>query len=122
VRSPILPGQGTFSADGQPFNGLPGRWIEAKWDYSSCARVEKRSSASIKPGPPTKDLTVPVSAGLLTDLAGYFAAPTHYRAGDPQPIVALMAEASFSAIDDGRYLVNDLRGTRAAWNERIRIH
>jgi hypothetical protein len=65
---------------------------------------------------------VPVSAGLLTDLAGYFAAPTHYRAGDPQPIVALMAEALFSAIDDGRHLVNDLRGTRAAWNERIRVH
>jgi Fic family protein len=68
----------------------------------------------------TRNVTVPVSAGLLTDLDGYFAALDRYRAGDPQSIVDLMAEASFSAIDNGRHLVEDLRGTRAAWNEQIK--
>jgi Fic family protein len=68
----------------------------------------------------TRNVTVPVSAGLLTDLDSYFAALTDYRRGRPEPIVRLMAEASFSAIGNGRQLVHDLRSTRQSWNLRIK--
>jgi Fic family protein len=62
---------------------------------------------------------VPVSAGLLTDTDAYFAALTAYRRGDPARIVTLIAEASFSAIANGRTLVADLRDTRERWNALI---
>ena len=68
----------------------------------------------------TRHVTVPVSAGLLTDVDAYFAALTAYRAGDPIPIVERFAVASFAAIDNGRRLVDDLRAVRAEWTERIR--
>lgn len=42
----------------------------------------------------TTRATVPVSAGLLRDTEGYFAALTAYREGDASPIVAGVAEAS----------------------------
>ncbi|MCM3657551.1 hypothetical protein M3147_09840 [Agromyces mediolanus] len=34
-----------------------------------------------------RSVVVPVSAGLLTDIAAYHAALIAYRAGDPKPIV-----------------------------------
>lgn len=67
----------------------------------------------------TRNVTVPVSAGLLTDTAGYFDALTAFRAGDPHVIVTLMAEASFSAITNGRELVADLSDARERWIEKI---
>lgn len=67
----------------------------------------------------TRLVTVPVSAGLLTDTASYFAALTAYREGHPAAIVERLAEASFLAIANGRELVADLRGVRSAWDERI---
>jgi Fic family protein len=67
----------------------------------------------------TRNVTVPVSAGLLTDTDGYFAALTDFRAGKPEVIVALMAEASFSAITNGRQLVAELTDARERWGERI---
>jgi Fic family protein len=68
----------------------------------------------------TKNVTVPVSAGLLTDTTGYFDALTAYRAGDPAAIVARLAEASFEATANGRRLVHDLRAIRAGWDSAIR--
>jgi Fic family protein len=67
----------------------------------------------------TRNVTVPVSAGLLTDTDAYFAALTAYRRGDPARIVTLIAEASFSAIANGRTLVADLRDARERWNAAI---
>jgi Fic family protein len=67
----------------------------------------------------TRNVTVPVSAGLLTDTDGYFAALTAFRTGDPETIVNLMAEASFSAITNGRELVADLNAARERWSERL---
>ncbi|PSL03588.1 Fic family protein [Haloactinopolyspora alba] len=64
----------------------------------------------------TDHVTVPVSAGLLTDTDGYFDALTAYRAGDPAPIVTSMAEAAFTAIANGRQLVRDLTAARERWN------
>lgn len=64
-------------------------------------------------------VTVPVSAGLLTDLDGYFGALDDYRLGRPEPIVRLLAEASFAAIGNGRQLIADLRFARERWSTLI---
>jgi len=67
----------------------------------------------------TRTVTVPVSAGLLTDTQTYFDALTTYRDGDPTAIVIRVAEASFAAIANGRHLVSDLRAIRQDWDRRI---
>jgi Fic family protein len=67
----------------------------------------------------TRNVTVPVSAGLLTDTARYFDALTTYRDGDPGAIVSRLAEAAFSAITNGRALVVALRAVRAGWEVRV---
>ena len=68
----------------------------------------------------TQQVTVPVSAGLLADTDGYFAALSEYRKGDPTPLVRQVAEASFSAIGNGRQLVTDLHEVRDSWNGRVK--
>ena len=67
----------------------------------------------------TRQVTVPVSAGLLTDTGRYFDALTAYRSGDIQPIVERFAEASFDSVVNGRQLVSDLRSIREAWSDAI---
>lgn len=67
----------------------------------------------------TRNVTIPVSAGLLADLESYFAALTAYRAGDHEPILELTAIASFRAINNGRTLVGELHGIRDDWRSRI---
>ncbi|MGX7678468.1 Fic family protein [Jatrophihabitans sp. DSM 45814] len=68
----------------------------------------------------TRNVTVPVSAGLLTDTNGYFDALTAYRAGDPAVIVEKLANASFEAAANGRQLVLDLRTIRQGWEDKIK--
>jgi len=68
----------------------------------------------------TRNVTVPVSAGLLADTDAYFDALTTYRDGDPELIILAAANASFKAIANGRQLVADLRRIRESWRERIR--
>ncbi len=67
----------------------------------------------------TRNVTVPVSAGLLADTAAYFDALDTYRAGDPSVIVRQLSEAAFAAIANGRHLVGELRDIRRAWSDRI---
>jgi Fic family protein len=67
----------------------------------------------------TRNVTVPVSAGLLADTQAYFEALNAYRDGDPARIVASMAAASFAAVANGRQLVDDLHRIRASWNNKI---
>lgn len=69
----------------------------------------------------TRTVTVPVSAGLLTDIDAYFASLTAYREGNPTTIIELIAEASFRAVDNGRTLASDLSAIRDGWNERITV-
>ncbi len=64
-------------------------------------------------------VTVPVSAGLLTDVGGYFAALTAYRAGDVDPIVAVLARGALAAVVNGRQLAADLRATRSRWDDVV---
>ena len=75
--------------------------------------------ALLKAGGLARTVTVPVSAGLLGDTDTYFAALTAYRAGDPEPIVKVMAEATFPAIGNGRRLAADLGRARARWADVI---
>jgi Fic family protein len=63
----------------------------------------------------TQNVTVPVSAGLLRDTRRYFQALTAYRAGDVEPIIRALAQASADAIVNGRQLVADLTTVRAEW-------
>lgn len=67
----------------------------------------------------TRQVTVPVSAGLLTDTAGYFASLTAYRDGNPVSIVRELAVASERALLNGRQLIEDLRQIRARWDEAV---
>ncbi|ORA39400.1 Fic family protein [Mycobacterium aquaticum] len=67
----------------------------------------------------TRQVTVPVSAGLLSDTDGYFAALTAYREGDLAPIVERFAHASERAVVNGRQLITQLREIRASWNDRV---
>jgi Fic family protein len=76
--------------------------------------------AMLRHGQLTRNVTVPVSAGLLSDTAAYFDALTTYRLGDPIPIVAQFADAAFKAVANGRELVDELRQLRQRWQQRIR--
>jgi len=67
----------------------------------------------------TRNVTVPISAGLLVDTDSYFAALNDYRTGDPTQIVQRMSEAAFPAVGNGRELVAELRAIRAGWNEQM---
>ena len=67
----------------------------------------------------TRQVTVPVSAGLLADTGAYFDALTRYRDGDAAPIIERVAEASVLAAANGRELVSELREIRATWNDVI---
>ncbi|WP_152649910.1 Fic family protein [Demequina globuliformis] len=59
--------------------------------------------------------TVPVSAGLLGDVDGYFRALTAYRAGDPKPIVRAFAVAARRAVVNGRALAADTAAIHERW-------
>ena len=67
----------------------------------------------------TRKVTVPVSAGLLTDTDSYFAALTAYREGESAPIVRRVSEAAVAAVFNGRELVSELHAVRAEWNDKI---
>jgi Fic family protein len=76
--------------------------------------------AMIRHGQLTRNVTVPVSAGLLSDTTAYFDALTTYRRGDPMPIVARFADAAFKAVANGRQLVGELRQHRERWQTRVK--
>lgn len=67
----------------------------------------------------TRQVTVPVSAGLLADTDSYFAGLTAYRHGDAAPIIERFSNASFLAIANGRQLVAEIRDIRESWNDVI---
>ena len=69
----------------------------------------------------TRNVSVPVSAGLLVNVDDYIAALDAYRIGNPRPIIEQIASAGFAAVTNGRQLVADLRDIRASWNDRIRV-
>jgi Fic family protein len=69
----------------------------------------------------TRNVTVPVSAGLVANTEAYFAALTLYREGNPVAIVEQLARAAFAAISNGRQLIDELRTVRSGWDERVKV-
>lgn len=67
-----------------------------------------------------QNVTVPLSAGLLTHASAYFAALTIYREGDPSAIVERSAVASIEGITDCRDLLKKLRAIRSGWNDTVK--
>ncbi|KQO60404.1 Fic family protein [Curtobacterium sp. Leaf261] len=67
----------------------------------------------------TENVTVPVSAGLLHDVEGYYAALDSYRAGDVDPIVRTFSAAAVFAVQNGRLLAADLHATRTTWADAL---
>ena len=67
----------------------------------------------------TERVTVPLSAGLLTDTASYFESLDAYRRGDVEAIVRSLTAATFHAVTGGRRLVDDLAAAQAEYIERI---
>lgn len=68
----------------------------------------------------TRNVAVPVSAGLLRDPEAYFTALGDYRAGSIDAIVTVVADASFAAVTNGRTLVGDIRSAGDRWNGAVR--
>lgn len=68
----------------------------------------------IRHGGLTRNVTVPVSAGLLQNTDAYFAALTAYRNGDIDAIVSTVSDAVFAAIGNGRQLVEDVQQIAAS--------
>lgn len=67
----------------------------------------------------TKSVTVPISAGILTEPNMYYAALTDYRAGAVEPIIRLFAESTFRSVHNGRALVSEVAKITDAWHTRI---
>ncbi len=67
----------------------------------------------------TENVTIPVSAGLLADTPAYFAALDAFRQGDPNPIVAAVANASFIAIENATVLSQALEDARQDWSSDV---
>ena len=76
--------------------------------------------AMLRHGEVTTNITVPVSAGLLHDVEGYYDALTSYRRGDIGPIVAAFARAAGYAVINGRQLVRDIKGIQSSWDDKMR--
>lgn len=76
--------------------------------------------AMLRHGQLTRNVTVPVSAGLLSDTEAYFDALMNFRLGNPMPIVTQFAQAGFRAVVNGRKLVEDLRRIRRRWQELVK--
>ena len=75
------------------------------------AMLKRRGTAS--------RVTVPVSSGLLANVQGYLDALTAFREGEPDVIIALCAEASFLAIDNGTMLAADVAAIAESWKSKI---
>ena len=66
-----------------------------------------------------RQVTVPISAGLLAIREGYIDALTEYRRGDVEPILRCVAEAARNGTHIGERLVTSLRQVRAEWADRL---
>lgn len=69
----------------------------------------------------TRNVAVPVSAGLLAEVEGYHRALTAYREGDVSPIVTAFARAALRAVGNTRTLVAELDDIRQSWNDRLTV-
>lgn len=69
----------------------------------------------------TRNVAVPVSAGLLADVPGYHSALDAYRLGNLEPIVRQFSNASLRAVANARQLVMEINRIRADWDKRLKV-
>ena len=67
----------------------------------------------------TRNVSVPLSAGLLQQRDSYFDALTRYRSGDVVPIVEVFTSAALTAMENGRLLADDITDVQAGWAFRL---
>lgn len=67
----------------------------------------------------TRNVAIPVSAGLLADVEGYHRALDAYREGDIDPIIRAFAAASLRAVRNARQLVDEIDAIRSSWDDRL---
>lgn len=67
----------------------------------------------------TRNVTVPISAGLLVDVDAYFGSLGEYRQGNIEPIIEQMTDAAFTAIVNATEMLSDLDAVSAEWRDRI---
>jgi Fic family protein len=67
----------------------------------------------------TRNVTVPVSSGLLHDVHRYYDALDAYRDGEPDPIVHAFAEAAGFAVRNGRTLTDEITTVRGGWLDAL---
>ncbi|MDN4613775.1 Fic family protein [Leifsonia sp. F6_8S_P_1B] len=75
--------------------------------------------AMLRHGGILRHLAVPVSAGLLSDIDGYFDALTAYRRGEADAIVQVFSSASLQAVDNARRLAAAMAALQAGWDSRL---
>jgi Fic family protein len=63
----------------------------------------------------TRISTIPISAGLLRNTAGYFHALSDYHAGNVDSIIQCVAKATCAAIENSRILTAEFEALRANW-------
>jgi Fic family protein len=67
----------------------------------------------------TRNVTVPISAGLLVDVDAYFSSLGAYRLGNIEPIIEQMTDAAFTAIGNATAMLSDLDRVAMEWRCRI---
>jgi Fic family protein len=75
--------------------------------------------AMLHSGDLVRHTTIPVSAGLLGDVDGYFAALAAYRRGDAQPIVLAFAAAALRGVAHARDLGERIRELNDGWRAAL---
>lgn len=73
----------------------------------------------LRHGGVTRNVAIPLSAGLLSTTDRYFEALTAYRSGNVVPIVSAVVDAAFFALHHGKHLMADLSNLESRWNESI---
>ena len=68
----------------------------------------------------TRNVAVPVSAGLLGNIPKYHDALTAFREGNVAPIVCAFSEASERAVVNARQLVKDIDTIRNGWDSQVK--
>ncbi|MGV8881856.1 MAG: Fic family protein [Rhodoglobus sp.] len=70
----------------------------------------------------TRNVAVPVSAGLLADVEGYHRALIAYREGDANPIIEAFSAASLRALANSRELVAEIEHVKTQWKTRLTVN
>ncbi|MCT1664155.1 Fic family protein [Corynebacterium sanguinis] len=67
----------------------------------------------------TRETSLPLSAGLLTEIDSYFTALDSYREGRPQEIIDVFIHSAISAVERGTWLAAELNVLRGEWEGEV---